>query len=428
MDSEALSKLVRVGSETRNVDFKLTLNWVTSSKTERVEVVRDILAMANTEDGGSLVYGVRDEDHEFVGMPDQDQESFDTTKVNDLVHKYADPKFSCTVYKGQLDGKRVVVVQVPEFAELPIICKLEFADPVTHDLILRKGGVYIRTDKATSELVSAHEMKDLLRRALLKRRHELVKDIQRIVAGPLESGVGPSEELYEAEIKQAKDFLYPTVGSKTIQFGTWELAAYPARYLPDRVDGPGAVRDLVRKSEVSLRGWNFPHMDREAASFFNKGHQSITSWDAYIEGYRAYQSGLFFYQGVFDTDVRGKTAEGKRALEFVDAIWTITEFFLFLSRYCENMVVADDIKVQLTLSGTANRMLTTFHPGLDVRGYVARESAIAIETVVSDVELKADWQAIAQRYIRRVFLMFGWENASETMIGNWQRKLIERRF
>lgn len=179
MTVEDLKALLLVGTETRNLDYKEQFNWASIDQDEKVKLVKDILAMANTHNGGNIVFGVRDSDYQPVGISNDDFESFDQTKTNDFLHRYTDPRFSCQVYKFQTEGRKHVLVEVREFAEIPIICKLNAHSSKGGKSILKQGTLYIRTEKATSEAVSSSdEMRELLEMAMIKKETNLLATIQ----------------------------------------------------------------------------------------------------------------------------------------------------------------------------------------------------------------------------------------------------------
>jgi predicted HTH transcriptional regulator len=75
-----LRELLAQRAESKNIDYKVRLNWDTSPKDEKRQLVKDILAMMNTQDGGYIVLGVEDSALEPVGLREEDFASFDTTK------------------------------------------------------------------------------------------------------------------------------------------------------------------------------------------------------------------------------------------------------------------------------------------------------------------------------------------------------------
>jgi predicted HTH transcriptional regulator len=180
--NEDLKKLLEVRAETPTLDYKQGLNWKNATPDGKVELVKDILAMSNTRGGGDIVLGVRDNDFEPVGLPEDDFDSFDQTSINDFLHRYTDPPFSCQIYKLTVDAKRFVVVRVPEFREMPIICMRDANSTKTGKLILRNGGLYLRTEKATSQGISnSYEMRELLERAITRAADKLASQFKSVM-------------------------------------------------------------------------------------------------------------------------------------------------------------------------------------------------------------------------------------------------------
>ena len=124
-----MRELLALKSESKNLDYKQSMNWRTATAEQKAALVKDALAMANTQDGGKIIFGVRDSDFEPIGLTDEEFESFDTTRFADLLNRYADPSFACVVHKLTIDDKRYAVIEVPEFGVVPIICKADANNP-----------------------------------------------------------------------------------------------------------------------------------------------------------------------------------------------------------------------------------------------------------------------------------------------------------
>jgi predicted HTH transcriptional regulator len=118
-----LEELLSQRTETKNLDCKASFNWDKADNDAKCELVKDILAFLNTQDGGQIIIGVRDDTLEAVGMADADFSSFDTTKLNDFLHRYTDPQSSCEVQKLTSNGLKLVVITILEFKDIPVICK-----------------------------------------------------------------------------------------------------------------------------------------------------------------------------------------------------------------------------------------------------------------------------------------------------------------
>jgi hypothetical protein len=404
------------------------MNWATASNDEKCELVKDILAMMNTADGGQIVIGVKDKTHERIGVSDADAASFDTTKVNDFLHKYTDPVACCQVQKLVVDGKKFVVIDVPEFGEGPIICKAD-ANAAANKVILKRGGVYIRTDKATSQLVSsAEEMRELIGRALLKRGDQILRTIRGLISG--QPAASASElALYQPELESAEAFFSEVLPESVQKGGHWDLIAMPISYAKERVPTIATLAEALAASAVALRGWTFPHVDPQKARNFPQGHQSSTAWkeNHYYEALRAYMSGLFVWKASYwdDSPIFGGPV---RALSWVSMIFQITEFFVFLSRYYARIAEDATLNVTIRLTDTRGRVLASRgEAGPLMADYVCSEPVVEVIGEYTVSELRASPEEAAKRVIRRVFEIFQWSAVRDELIQHRQRQLLERR-
>src|SRR5438552_2600498 len=80
----------------------------------KYELLRDLMALGNTKDGGRIVFGVRDEDLAFIGVSAEVFASIDPADVVGMLHDNAAPQVRCAIYKREIDGRRVVVFDVAE--------------------------------------------------------------------------------------------------------------------------------------------------------------------------------------------------------------------------------------------------------------------------------------------------------------------------
>jgi hypothetical protein len=352
--------LVAQKAETPNLDYKAGFTWTQNNRDKKYELVRDLMAMANTKDGGRVVLGVRDGDFELIGLPDDIYTSLDPNNVVQMLHDVGAPKVKCTVSKPEVDGKRLVVLDVVEFGETPVICQT-FAKGMDGKVILREGAIYIRTEAATSEEIkSPEEMRDLLNRALARRKEDLLQSIGRVLSG---RPTVPSEDAlqhYAPEVEGGRHFLKVAFGSELGSHGYWEVLAFPTNYETPRAD-LRRLREMVRKSAVSLRGWDYPYTVNADVRAFGQGVESANVFREYIEGYRLYQSGLFLWKGGYWEDLRGgRTADERRALDFVSLICSFTESMLFLSRLYGELAPDASVSVRISLQRCKDRALASF--------------------------------------------------------------------
>jgi predicted HTH transcriptional regulator len=98
-----LVELINKKLETPNLDYKEGFAWTKKNRAHQFELIKDILAMANTRDGGTIILGVKDNTREFVGVSKEVWDSFDQSSLAKMVHRYSTPKVSLQVIKSELN-------------------------------------------------------------------------------------------------------------------------------------------------------------------------------------------------------------------------------------------------------------------------------------------------------------------------------------
>ncbi|MEE9455632.1 MAG: ATP-binding protein [bacterium] len=442
LTEEDAERLIRVRCEAKNHDYKEFLRWRGSTKDEKLELIRDILGMANIQDGGKIIGGVRDADFSFVGNAEDDVASFDQTELNQFLERYTDPKHVCIIYKHEFDGKRTVIIEVPEFREIPIICKKEaHSSDGSNTQILKRGQIYIRTDKGSTEAISTVEdIRELMGRALVKKSDELLHSKKRLIDGKPLREEGEDLLKYTSEVDAANDFFEEKIGEGLKKYGHWELAAYPIDYNPQRFPNYSEIGALVERSVVRKTGWDFPHTDTKGnVNNFENGRESVTVFDARrlgfnritIEGYRAYFSGLFIWKGAFKEGEKTDVENGKYVISFLSIIFQITEFLLFIKRYFADIATGSDLKIAVFLHGAKDRKVVSFESGRRLYGdYVSKIDLVKANYKGSFAAIRASDLDIAKELILTVFEQFNWDTIREKegLVTNWQKKLIEGDF
>ena len=423
-----MRELLELKAENKNLDYKQSLNWITAATEMKAGIVKDLLAMANTQDGGRIIFGVRDGDFEAVGLTDDEFRSFDTTRIVDFLNRYADPSFGCVVHKFIIDEKKLVGIEIPEFADVPVICKADMNDANGRQ-ILKRGATYIRTDRAASEVVSSAEaMRELINRALVKRGDQLLKMVERLIKGKPSSLDEESAREVQREIQEANEFIVESLPTEFRDVGHWEVEFWVLPYLRERIPNLGVINTLTRESQVTLRGWYFPHIDREHIANFNHGVQSYTlAPRTHREAYRAYQSGTFVWKQQFWEDTAENVTAAHKLLSFIGVILEVTEYFLFAKRYYER--IAPDATVHLTirLTDVLDRTLANFGEGWLRGNYRCHLPTIQTDCECIVSELAASYEELARKAIRRIFELFNWNDSEDELRIYWQQRLVNRR-
>ena len=425
-------ELLAAKSETKNLDYKQSMNWASASAAEKGEIIKDVLAMANTQDGGKITFGVRDADFECIGLTEEEFQSFDPTRFADFLNRYANPPFACTIQKFIIGNKKLVVIAVPEFDTSPIICKADLND-ANNRQVLKRGALYIRSNRAASEIVpDAETLRDLLNRAVVKRGDELLRMVERLLKGkPVRIDEQSRAEIQE-EIDSAHRFLLQNLPPEFNHAGHWEVDFCVVPYLQERLPNLATISQFLNASQITLRGWYFPHFDERRTSNFARGVQSYMGHSAtgHLEGYRAYQSGVFAWRALYWEDTMFKSPTGEKALSFTGVILQITEYFLFAKRYYEKFAADGTVALVVRLTDTQGRVLRSyndFREGMLFGEYVCREPQIEVRIECTVAELAASYDELARKAIRRVYELFNWNDSSEEMIQGWQERLVNRR-
>ena len=127
-------------------------------------VVKESLALANTRDGGVIVFGVADGTFAPDGMTQSEFDSFDNDKVADHINRYAEPRIQTSVRKGTHDHKLFVIVDVQPCRVAPVVCARSGG---VGSAAVRAGDIYIRpVGKPEARRVeNFQEMNELIQRA-----------------------------------------------------------------------------------------------------------------------------------------------------------------------------------------------------------------------------------------------------------------------
>lgn len=422
-----IEALVHRKSETAHLDYKAGFEWKKEYKDHQLGLLRDMMGMANAQDGGTIVVGVNDETYDLIGISPDILASFDQTDIGQMLYSYSDPKLTFELQKTRVDGKDVIAIRVYGFNDVPIVCTDTVFGRDPTKPILRRSALYIRTSAAqTEEVSSAHDMRELMGRGLQKRGDEVLRSIQNLIKG---SPLVPTEETinrYQEELAQANKWFREVLQEGFLNSARWDLISYPMPYVADRVPSLPALENILRTSQASLRVAPFPYTFHDSVSgMFNSGYQSFADKPNVRVGYRLYKSGIFVLKHALWEDLSGaKTEEGKPALSFISAVYLLTEFFMFASRLYREMLV-EDIHIVVRLVGAKDRALRSFEGRVPLNPwYISQEDDILVEKDLKLPVLRINYLDIARNIAQQIFHVFNWTDVSDQMLAQWQNKIL----
>lgn len=124
----------------------------------------------------------------------------------------------------------------------------------------------------------------------------------------------------------------------------------------------GDCQQLVENARVSMRGWDFPHIehgttDHGGLSRTETYFENWTDWYTQTEFWRMYKSGQFLAYKLAIEESEPEYKKQGPILETVDAIYTIAEFVEFCYRLTGNEVHSAGVHLNVQLNNTSGRQL-----------------------------------------------------------------------
>lgn len=182
-----MDKIEEIQRESAEVDFKEIIDF--NSPKDRCEIIKDIVAMANSG-GGCLLIGVKDDgtssEIDVISVL-----NLDPAKITDQIRSYTQQQFSeFKIYETQRNGGKIAITSI-EGSSIPIV----FTSPGTYDIgggkqksAFAVGTVYFRHG-AKSEPGNSNDLRASIERELLRIRQVWLSDFRRVVEAPVGSQV-----------------------------------------------------------------------------------------------------------------------------------------------------------------------------------------------------------------------------------------------
>jgi tetratricopeptide (TPR) repeat protein len=169
--SEAkLIELLQFKRETPNLDYKEIFDYSSKGKQARIRLVKDLLAMANTQDGGYIVLGVRDGDFEPIGLPLD--YNLDQATLQDKISGYSNRPFN--IHYTQHKIKNTISGEIKPRVRLYGLIFVEHSlEPI---IVAKEGSVVLDDGKQETAFSSG----DILIRRGTKSERANDQDINRM--------------------------------------------------------------------------------------------------------------------------------------------------------------------------------------------------------------------------------------------------------
>lgn len=166
MTTRELEELLEGGIETPHIEYK------TGCLGEIDTFAKDILAIANIEDGGWIIIGMAEnkgKGYKRVGVTEEQVKSFNYDIMRDKFASFASPhvQFSLS-FPQDKNGLQFVVIRIDEFSEVPVICIKSSQSAET-----KAPTIYYRNTVRRVEsgpISNYHDLRNLLERSAVKMR------------------------------------------------------------------------------------------------------------------------------------------------------------------------------------------------------------------------------------------------------------------
>jgi hypothetical protein len=417
--------LVELRSETRNLAYRAPAEFGPDARSKG-ELVKSLMAFANTADGGHLLVGVGRSEGGFVveGVSMAQASSFDPSVVADFARSHCSAMPPFRKYNVWLDGSLVVLIDVLEFTDEPIVCTNDLDD--VGGRILRNGALYVRTDAAESvEVRDADDMHRVLRLAQRKHASALLRSVREIVGDrPLTVEAEPRAVDPRVQDQHAScELFFVDCG---VDGPHWQLVLHPEQYDVERFSRR-ELRELRQDAEVAIRGWDVPHADPDNDRSFEGGIESWTNWSRYLEAHRFYRSGFFGWRRRLSEDLTPDVPGREGAsLTYVSAIYSVTEQLLFASRLATAMGPPDgQVVLDWEVTGLADRKLW-LEPGFGSHHsveYASGADALRRHVAIPVAELETRWKELAVEWMLELCALFDF-SPGPGPVRDWQRGFL----
>lgn len=423
--SEALSELRSRSNlalerlqETRSLEFKRGLSW----QEIRPQIAKAALAMSNNRDGGLIVIGVEEnDDWELAGVAESTLESYDQDDIASYLQKFSSPPIDVTAARHEYANQVFVVLDISPFQETPVVAK---ADSPENGKYFRRGDFLVRPygKVESARVVDETQMHDLLEVAAEKRARRFLRTAENI--GMV---LPPS---HEQAFREEREKL-ANHGLDFTSCPTWEFNIRGTVYDAENLDSVSRCVEIIERSSVLLRGWDFPHIPRS--------HNELIPGPDFIahgvefgcrEFWQFWRSGQFYFieglREVVDDNWREQiertnplknvaVSSGAESINgyfmLISELYRFVELYEFAARLSETGIYKEGFIVQVRLRHASGYMVATDFSRRLRYAYTAKQDDLSREWTYTPEDVVVSVKACAQKaYIEVMRSFFGWFN------------------
>ncbi len=235
--------------------------------------------------------------------------------------------------------------------------------------------------------------------------------------------------------------------------GYWKIIVRPVERVDIRIKTTPELKEVITKSNIRLRGWDYPHINRESGieAAPHSSVMSLENWPdmGHLEYWQYYQDGQFihFFSMLEDyrmteekkeelansyvfSKLKDKTIDNKY-LSVLNALYSVTEIYLFTKKMIENISLDrnSNIEIIIELHGVKNRTLCFWDHGFRelFNAYTCKYNPIVLKSQYCVDELVDKYANLSLEKTMQIFNEFNWNNPDPEVFAKDQKKLLERR-
>ena len=437
---DELKRLIETSGESDNIDFKGPMTW--DKSTQSAKLAKVIVSFANSRDGGAIVVGRSEANGQFeiTGLTEEEAISFETTKVANWLNSRFSPSVRLVCNPVEYEGKRIIVITISQFKDIPIICTKPLPDPNDRKKeLLKQGTIYVRNENAESApLKTVEELRTLIGLATSRQGDQMLSMFDSMLKGkPILPAQNHREE-YEAELKRIETDLEDVLKEITV-LGGWKLVIYPATYIEERWNDSNELETVIQKRSIRIRD-EFPP---------TRNGTHLREWgicnDYYGEIWSLTRSGMFVFwqpyrENSYKYECQWRSLDGKPSIpdiepggwiEFKRNMNIVIEMFMFIDRFIEVYELGGDFVLSLVANSLSGRKLVCRDSQINFSHRdpdPCRANRFEIVKQFRIEEFRAEWESICADTIRRFFDYFPYSNITKEVILEWVERFKRREF
>lgn len=208
--------------------------------------------------------------------------------------------------------------------------------------------------------------------------------------------------------------------------GYWRVNIRPTAFEKERIGSLSKCREIVETCQVQLRGWYYPHIDKNGPTNGLDWIESTTDSMGNIECWRFYQSAQFVHHLAVQEDYELQAPPNY--LSILNSLYLVTEVFEFAARLASKEVLSPAATISMGLFGAMERQLVSLDPARLLRGeHTSQIPEMTFTKTYEERQLLGHSTEFALDLVCWIFERFNWINIPREVFMEDQRKLLERR-